>query len=168
MSSHHYFELPYDSGMFQTLSRLLFGKWSSIGSRHPWWSMCIPTKELCCYRKCQCLIPFASMILAISMDWSLVSPYLVQPRYRYCYSTRFRHIPSPWPSHMLQHWMNLTKWAQSIFHHSDEQILLLVHTPLPTPLATQDTPFQSPSYVMMVDAIKVASRCSDYHSDLSV
>jgi hypothetical protein len=27
----------------------------------------------------------------------------------------FCDVPSPWPSHMLQHWMNLTEWAQSIF-----------------------------------------------------
>jgi hypothetical protein len=26
-----------------------------------------------------------------------------------------RDIPSPWPSHMLQYWMNLTKWVLGIF-----------------------------------------------------
>jgi hypothetical protein len=36
-------------------------------------------------------------------------------------------------SGMLGHHMNLTEWAQSIFRHLDEQIPLLVHTPLPTP-----------------------------------
>jgi hypothetical protein len=35
---------------------------------------------------------------------------------------------------MLQHWMNLIEWAQSISRHLDEQIPLLVRTPLPTPL----------------------------------
>jgi hypothetical protein len=61
-----------------------------------------------------CPIPFVSVILATSKTWSSVSPYLLQSRYRYCrllilwYSTL-------WPSQMLQHWMNLTEWAQSIF-----------------------------------------------------
>jgi hypothetical protein len=62
---------------------------------------------------------------------------------------------------MLQHWMNLTEWAQSIFRHTDEQIPLLMHSPQPTPLETQETPFQSPSYVVMVDAIKASSISSD-------
>jgi hypothetical protein len=40
---------------------------------------------------------------------------------------------------------NLAEWAQSIsFHHAKEQILLLVHTPQPIPLAYLKTPFQSP------------------------
>jgi hypothetical protein len=70
---------------------------------------------------------------------------------------------------MLQHWINLTKWAQSIFRHADEKILLLVYTPLPTPLVyPRDTFSVNPVTVEMVDAIKVASRCSDYHSDLTV
>jgi hypothetical protein len=46
--------------------------------------------------------------------------------------------------------------------HVDGQILLFVHTPLTTPLAYPRDTFQSPSYVMTVDAIKAASRCSDY------
>jgi hypothetical protein len=58
--------------------------------------------------------------------------------------------------------MNLTEWAQSIFRHVDEQILLLMHSPLPTQLETQEKPFQSPSYVMMVDEIKASSGSSDY------
>jgi hypothetical protein len=62
---------------------------------------------------------------------------------------------------MLQHWMNLTKWAQSIFQHADEQIPLLMHSPQPTPLETKETPFQSPSYVVTVDAIKASSGSSD-------
>jgi hypothetical protein len=48
---------------------------------------------------------------------------------------------------MLQHWMNLTEWAQSIFRHADEQIPLLIHSLQPTPLETQATPCQSPSYI---------------------
>jgi hypothetical protein len=69
---------------------------------------------------------------------------------------------------MLQHWMNLTEWAQRIFRHADEKIPLLVHTPIPTPLETQETSFQSTSYVMTVDAIKASFGSSDYHSDLTV
>jgi hypothetical protein len=45
--------------------------------------------------------------------------------------------------------------------HADEQIPLLVDTPQPTPLETQETPFQSPYYGAMVDAIKASSRNSD-------
>jgi hypothetical protein len=63
---------------------------------------------------------------------------------------------------MLQHWVNLTEWAQSIFRHADEKIPLLMHSPLPTSLETQETPFQSPSYVTTVDAIKASSGSSDY------
>jgi hypothetical protein len=44
----------------------------------------------------------------------------------------------------------------------DGKIPLLIHTPLPTPLGYLRDTFQSPTYVMMVDAIKAASRCSDY------
>jgi hypothetical protein len=32
-----------------------------------------------------------------------------------------------------------------------------MHTPQPTPLETQETPFQSPFYIAMVDAIKASS-----------
>jgi hypothetical protein len=46
-------------------------------------------------------------------------------------------------------------------HHADEQILLLVYTPQPTPLETQETPFLSPCYDVTVDAIKASSRNSD-------
>jgi hypothetical protein len=47
-------------------------------------------------------------------------------------------------------------------YHADVQIMLLVIL-LNQPLwRTQETPFQSPSYVMTVDAIRVASRKSDY------
>jgi hypothetical protein len=46
-------------------------------------------------------------------------------------------------------------------HHADEQILLLVYTPQPTPLETQETPFRLPCYGVMVDAFKASSRNSD-------
>jgi hypothetical protein len=46
-------------------------------------------------------------------------------------------------------------------HHADEQILLLVYTPQPTPLETQETPFWSPCYSVTVDAIKAFSGNSD-------
>jgi hypothetical protein len=85
MSLHPSIELPYGSGTLQILVRLLSCKWSSIESGHPWWSLCIPTKELCRYCKCWCPIPFACAILAISETWSWVSPYLVQSHYRHCY-----------------------------------------------------------------------------------
>jgi hypothetical protein len=45
-------------------------------------------------------------------------------------------------------------------HHADGQILLLVHTPEPTPLEYK-TPFESPFYGMTVDAIKAATKSSD-------
>jgi hypothetical protein len=45
--------------------------------------------------------------------------------------------------------------------HADEQIPLLVYTPQPTPLETQETPFQSPCYGVTIDAIKASSRNSD-------
>jgi hypothetical protein len=61
---------------------------------------------------------------------------------------------------MLQHWMNLTERAQSIFRHADEKIPLLMRTPQPTPLETQDIPFQ-PYYRVTVDAIKTSSGSSD-------
>jgi hypothetical protein len=40
--------------------------------------------------------------------------------------------------------------------HADEQISLLLYTPQPTPLETQETPFRSPYYGVMVDAIKLS------------
>jgi hypothetical protein len=46
-------------------------------------------------------------------------------------------------------------------HHTDEQIPLLIYMPQPTPLETQETPFWSPYYGVMVDAIKAFSRSSD-------
>jgi hypothetical protein len=46
-------------------------------------------------------------------------------------------------------------------HHADERIPPLVDTPQPTPLETQETPFRSPCYGVMVDAIKASSRNSD-------
>jgi hypothetical protein len=49
------------------------------------------------------------------------------------------------------------------FRHVEEQILLLVHTPQPTPLEYPKTPFQSPCYRVTVDAIKAATGCSDYN-----
>jgi hypothetical protein len=64
------------------------------------------------------------LIVGISIPSSISLPTLL--------FTRSRDILSPRPSHMLQHWMNLTEWAQSIFHHADEQIPLLMHTPQPT------------------------------------
>jgi hypothetical protein len=62
-----------------------------------------------------------------------------------------------------------TSWPIVSIHHVDGQIPLLVHTPLPTPLAyPRDTFSVNPITVEMFDAIKVASRCSDYRSDLTV
>jgi hypothetical protein len=43
------------------------------------------------------------LIIGISIPSSILLPTLL--------FTRSRDIPSPWPSHMLQHWMNLTEWA---------------------------------------------------------
>jgi hypothetical protein len=45
---------------------------------------------------------------------------------------------------------------------ADEKIPLLVYTPQPTPLETQETSFWSPCYGVTVDAIKASSRSSDY------
>jgi hypothetical protein len=45
--------------------------------------------------------------------------------------------------------------------HADEQIPLLLYTPQPTPLETQETPLQSPCYGATIDAIKASSRNSD-------
>jgi hypothetical protein len=45
--------------------------------------------------------------------------------------------------------------------HADEKIPLLIYTPQPTPLETQETPFQSPFYGVTVDAIKDSSESSD-------
>jgi hypothetical protein len=49
------------------------------------------------------------------------------------------------------------------FRHVEEQILLLVHTPQPTPLEYLNTPFQSPCYRVTVDVIKAFAGCSDYN-----
>jgi hypothetical protein len=120
-----------------------------------------PTKELCLYRKRRCHIPFASTILAISETWSSrisIPSSISLPKLLF---TPSRDIPSPWPSHMLQHWMHLTEWAQGIFHHADEQIPLLIHTPQHTPLETRETPFQLPYYRVTIDAIKASFGNSD-------
>jgi hypothetical protein len=49
------------------------------------------------------------------------------------------------------------------FRHAEEKIILLVHTPQPTPLEYLKTLFQSRSYRVTVDAIKAAAGCSDYN-----
>jgi hypothetical protein len=162
--------------MLQTLPRLLSGKWSLIGFGHPtpWWSMCIPTKEI--------VIVVNVKVLFLLLLWYLQYPRFDRrhqhPMYLHTWFNLITDIAiqlvpvishPPWPSHMLQHWMNLNKWAQSIFCQLDDQILLLVHTPLPTPLAYPIYTFSlNPVTVETVDAIKVASRCSDYRSDLTV
>jgi hypothetical protein len=69
-----------------------------------------------------------------SKTWSSVSLYLVQSRYRQGYSTRSCVISSSWPTHVLQLGCNLIERAQYIFHHTDEQIPLLAHTPKLIPL----------------------------------
>jgi hypothetical protein len=129
--------------MFQTLPRLLSGKWSSIRSGHPWWSLLFPWRNLSLpqtsmsYSFCFCdTCNIRDLIIGIPIPSSISLLTLL--------FTRSCDILSPWPSHMLQHWMNLTEWAQSIFYHADEQISLLMHSPLPTPLETQETPFHSP------------------------
>jgi hypothetical protein len=148
-------------GILQTLSRLLSGKWSSIGSRHSWWSMCIPTKKLCHYRKCGCPIPFVYVMLAISDVWSSVSPYLVQSHYRH----RNLLVPVIFHPRDLVTCCNigwiLPSGPRVPFHNAEEQIPLLMHTPQHTPLETQETPFQSPYYRVTVDAIKASSGSSD-------
>jgi hypothetical protein len=45
--------------------------------------------------------------------------------------------------------------------HADKQIPLLIYTPQPTPLETQETPFWSPCYGVTVDTIKVSSGSND-------
>jgi hypothetical protein len=45
--------------------------------------------------------------------------------------------------------------------HANEQIPLFVYTPQPTPLETQETPFRSPCYGVMIDVIKASSGNSD-------
>jgi hypothetical protein len=47
------------------------------------------------------------------------------------------------------------------FHHAEEQIMLLVHTPQPIPLSYLKTHFQSPNYGVTVDAIRAAAGYSD-------
>jgi hypothetical protein len=54
------------------------------------------------------------------------------------------------------------------FRHADEQIPLLVHTPQPSPLEYVKTPFQSPSYRVMVDAIKGSRQKVVIRYDLTV
>jgi hypothetical protein len=46
-------------------------------------------------------------------------------------------------------------------YHVDEQILLFVYMPQPTPLETQGTPFWSPCYGVTVDAMKASFGNSD-------
>jgi hypothetical protein len=111
----------------------------------------------------QTLMPysFCSMILAISEVWSSVSSYLVQSCYRYC------HLPVPVIFHPpdLVICCNIGLISPSgprvSFCHAEEQILLLMYMPQHTPLETQETPFQSPYYRVMVGAIKDSSGSSD-------
>jgi hypothetical protein len=83
-----------------------------------WTSVMIPVyshEGICRYCKCWCPIPFClcdtwnirDLIVDIFIPSSISLPTLP--------FTRSRDTPSSWPSHMLQHWMNLTEWAQSIF-----------------------------------------------------
>jgi hypothetical protein len=106
----------------------------------------------CHYRKCWCLIPFIwnirGLIVGIFIPSSISLPTLP--------FARSRDIPSLWPRHMLQHWMNLTEWAQSIFRHTDEQIPLLMHMPQPTPLAYPRDTFDDGW------CNQSSPRCSDY------
>jgi hypothetical protein len=65
-----------------------------------------------------------------------------------CLQARICNCHRVGPEYLSVTWMDKSRsWCTRLN-------LLLWHT--------QETPFQSPSYVMMVDAIKAASRCSDY------
>jgi hypothetical protein len=104
--------------------------------------LCVfPMKELCCYQKLWCPIPFASAILAISETWLSVSPYLVQYRYRHCYLL----VPVIFHPRDLVTYCNIGWISPSgpkvSSRHADEQIPLLMHTPQPAPLETRETPF---------------------------
>jgi hypothetical protein len=112
-------------------------------------------------RKRRCPIPFVPVILEISETWSSVSPYLIQSCYWHC------HLLAPWYSHScdLLTYYNLDEISPSgprvFFHHVEEQIPILMHTPRHTLLETQKTRFQSPCYSVMVDATKASSGSSD-------
>jgi hypothetical protein len=92
-----------------------------------------------------------SAIHAISETWSPVSPYLVQSHYRHC------HLLVLWYSIpvTLSHVATLDGISLSgprvSFHHAEEQIPLLMHTPQHTPLETQRHIFSHPVKVETVD-----------------
>jgi hypothetical protein len=74
--------------------------------------------------------------------------------------SRSHDIPSSWPSHMLQHCMNLTEWAQSIFLSRGRT------NPAPDAYASIysiGNPIDTFSayYRVTVDTIKTSSRSSD-------
>jgi hypothetical protein len=76
-----------------------------------------------------CVFPRRNFVVTPNIDalFLLLVRYLQYPRFdrRYLHTYfnlvsdiviySFRDIRSPWPSHMLQHWMNLIEWARSIF-----------------------------------------------------
>jgi hypothetical protein len=154
----------YSSRTRHTLPRTLSGKWPSIGSRNPWKPLCIlwssfsrwpirvnkPFPLICWYYHClrsnRCYSPIPSSILLPAND---------------VYSSVIFHLHdlvTCYVALMYSHWVG----PEYHIYHADEQILLLViclNLPL---LSTQETPFWSPSYMMMVDAIRVFFGNSDY------
>jgi hypothetical protein len=141
------------------------------GSGKPCCSLCIP-RNSSLIPSTQYSIPFVSSYYILSKVRSPISPYRCSPlSYPHIVihpcltslSTHFMTLHTPWPSHMLASsymQLSLSGPRVSICHMDGKSrswftllYLLLWHT--------QETPFQSLSYVMTVDAIKSASRRSD-------
>jgi hypothetical protein len=123
---------------------------------------CVSTKVfLLLNRKFRCPIPFVSAILAISKTRLSVSSYLVQSHYQYFNSLILWYSIPVTYSHVATLDEISPSGPRVSVHHTKEQIPLLIHMPLHTPLETQKTPFQSPCNHVMVDAIKASSWSSD-------
>jgi hypothetical protein len=144
-----------------SLPRLLSGKWSSIRSGDPWWPMCIHEGLPSLNRKRRCPIPFVSVILAISETWLLVSPYLVQYRYRHCHLLVLWYS-TPWPSDMLQHWIKShrvgLKYLLVMWKNKSRSWCIRLNI---LHWKTQRHIFSHPDKVVTVDAIKASAGSND-------
>jgi hypothetical protein len=150
-------------GIRQTWSRLLSDQWSTGGSGKPCWSLCI-RRNSSLTRKRGILFPLSDETRSCSRLDHRYSPYrlfnLVWQVFQLvswhcilrdlvtCLQARICNCHRVGPEYLSVTWIYKSRsWFTLL-------CILLWHT--------QETPFQSPSYVMMVDATKAASRCSDY------
>ena len=155
--------LPYVSGILQTLSETPLWQMITSGT---WMAIVTPVhsrRSFVVEPQTSILIPFAYMILVMSEIWSSIFQIPSSISLPICALL----IPVIFHHHDLvmccatSDLISLSGPRVSI-RHADEQILILIQSPLHTPLEYLNYAFQTPILLVATNAVKATTDNTDY------